>query len=208
MTSRSIKAPRGLLLAPGAGSDRDHSSLIAIEHRLAETKPVIRVERMDFGYRRAGRRAPDRAPVLIEAVQAEAAEVASRFGIKPTQLALGGRSMGGRICSMAVADGTPAAALVLIAYPLHPPGKPDRLRVDHFGAIGVPCLFVSGTRDQFGSPAELMQHTASIAGPIIHAWIEGADHGLRKRDDEVAIAVASWISSGFKSSSSRPAVSG
>ena len=72
----------------------------------------------------------------------------------PQSVALGGRSFGGRMCSMAVAEGLPAAALVLIAYPLHPPGRADRLRVEHFPQISVPCLFVSGTRDPFGTPDE------------------------------------------------------
>ncbi|HEY1732980.1 MAG TPA: alpha/beta family hydrolase, partial [Acidimicrobiales bacterium] len=97
------------------------------------------------------------------------------------------------ICSMAVADGLPAAALVLVSYPLHPPGRPDRLRTDHFGALRVPCLFVSGTRDAFGSPAELEAATAAIGGPVAHVWIDGGDHGLRRRDDEVAEAVRRWL---------------
>ena len=93
-------------------------------------------------------------------------------GIDPGALALGGRSMGGRMCSLAVAQGLPAAALVLVAYPLHPPGRPDRLRVEHLPAIDVPCLFVSGTRDPFGTPDELTAHTAAIAGPVTHEWVE------------------------------------
>ena len=70
----------------------------------------------------------------------------------PDRIVLGGRSMGGRICSMAVADGLPAAGLVLISYPLHPPGRPERLRIEHLPALEVPCLFMSGTRDTFGTP--------------------------------------------------------
>jgi predicted alpha/beta-hydrolase family hydrolase len=103
--------------------------------------------------------------------------------------------MGGRICSMAVADGLPAAGLALISYPLHPPGRPDRLRVEHFPGLSVPCLFVSGTRDAFGSRAELEAATQAIAGPGTHVWIEGGDHGLRKKDPEVAAAVSDWARS-------------
>ena len=103
--------------------------------------------------------------------------------------------MGGRMCSMAVADGLAAAALVLVSYPLHPPGKPDRLRTEHFGALEVPCLFVSGTRDAFGSPAELESATAAIPGPVTHVWIEGGDHGLRGKDSQVAgvVGIGSWL---------------
>ena len=99
------------------------------------------------------------------------------------------------MCSMAVAEGLEARALILICYPLHPPGKPDALRVEHFSRITVPCLFVSGTRDAFGTPEELTAHTAAIVGPVTHVWIEGGDHSLRKRDGLVASAIVSWLGS-------------
>lgn len=95
---------------------------------------------------------------------------------------------------MAVAGGLRAAGLALISYPLHPPGKPDRLRVEHFPALTVPCLFVSGTRDPFGSPEELEHHTAAIQGPVTHVWIDGKGHELRGADEEVARVVALWVS--------------
>ncbi len=100
--------------------------------------------------------------------------------------------MGGRMCSMAVAEGLPAAGLVLVSYPLHPPGRPDKLRTEHLGRLEVPCIFVSGTRDAFGSRSELEDATAVIAGPVTHAWVEG-DHGLKGRDALVASLVAEWI---------------
>lgn len=181
-------ADAALLLTPGAGAGRDQPALVAIEDALD-----IPVERMDFPYRKAGRRAPDRPPVLLDAVRQGAAELAQRTGLAPDRILLGGRSMGGRICSMAVADGLPALGLVLVSYPLHPPGKPDRLRVEHFGAIEVPCLFVSGTRDAFGTPDELVHHAQAVAGPVTFAWIEGGDHGLRRRDAEVAEVVKTWM---------------
>ena len=183
--------PAALLLAPGAGSDRDHPALKAIEVAVAPM-PVARI---DFPYRKAGRRAPDRAPVLIQCIRDEAEALVATSGVKPKALALGGRSMGGRMCSLAVADGLPAAALVLISYPLHPPGKPDALRVDHFGALDVPCLFISGTKDPFGTPAELRRHTKKIRGPVTHIWIDGGGHDFKKHDVEVADEVAAWVRS-------------
>jgi len=110
---------------------------------------------------------------------------------------LGGRSMGGRICSMAVADGLAAGGLALVSYPLHPPGRPERQpdRTRHFPDIDVPCLFVSGTRDPFGSPAELEAATTAITGPVAHHWIEGGDHGLRARNVQVARQIAGWLAS-------------
>lgn len=176
-----------LLLFPGAGSDRTHSCLVAIEQAVAPT-PCVRA---DFPYRKAGKRAPDRPPVLLQAVRDEAAAMGGRG-----PLVLGGRSMGGRICSLAVADPDDpvrAAGLVLVSYPLHPPGRPDRLRVEHFPRLAVPCLFVHGTRDPFGSPDELLAHTAAIAGPVTHHFVDRAQHDLKGADAEVAEVVAGWL---------------
>ena len=180
-----MAGPLGVLLAPGAGTDRNHSSLVTLADAL--TGVGHDVVRMDFPYRKAGKKVPDKTPVLVQAVRDEANSIS-------TPLVLGGRSMGGRMCSIAVAEGLEAAALILICYPLHPPGKPDRLRVEHFPNITIPCLFVSGTRDAFGTPDELQSHTTAIAGPVTHVWIEGADHSLRKRDGEVAGVVVEWLS--------------
>lgn len=107
--------------------------------------------------------------------------------------------MGGRMTTMVAADvdeqGPVArlAGLALICYPLHPPGKPDRLRVEHLPRIEVPCLFVSGTRDPFGTPDELERWTATIPAPVEHHWIEGAGHDLRGRDDEIAERIARFV---------------
>lgn len=94
---------------------------------------------------------------------------------------------------MAVAEGLGAAGLVLVSYPLHPPGRPDKLRTEHLPLLKVPCLFVSGTHDAFASPSELEEATAVIGGPVTHVWLEGGDHSLRRRDDEAALIVAEWI---------------
>jgi predicted alpha/beta-hydrolase family hydrolase len=192
MAARRARSPRvgALLLAPGAGSSAQSSSLLAIEAAVAP----LPVERMDFPYRLAGRKAPDRPPVLLDAVRSAAAGLVERAGVAPERLALGGRSMGGRICSMAVADGLPAAALVLVAYPLHPPGRPDNLRIAHLPALTVPCLFVQGTRDPFGSPDELSAATATVRGPVTHEWIEGGRHDLKGADRRIGELVAAWLS--------------
>ncbi|HEY4609061.1 MAG TPA: alpha/beta family hydrolase [Ilumatobacteraceae bacterium] len=176
-----------LLLFPGSGSSSSHPSLLAIAKAVAPMKCV----RADFPYRKAGRKAPDRAPVLMQAVREEAAPLL-RGG-----LVLGGRSLGGRMCSMAVGDAEdplPAKGLVLISYPLHPPGKPDSLRVEHLPRISVPCLFISGTRDTFGTPDELQQWTQTIPGKVTHHWLDGKGHGLTGADATIAEVVAEWIS--------------
>lgn len=177
----------GLLLAPGAGADRDQPALVAVDRAAAQAG--VTVVRMDFPYRRAGRRAPDRAPVLVGAVVEEAVALAGRC----ERLILGGRSMGGRMCSMAVAAGLPAAGLVLISYPLHPPGRPEKARTAHLGRLRLPCLVVSGTRDAFGTPAELGSAMGAVPGPVTHRWLEGGNHGLRGKDQAVAALVAGWL---------------
>jgi hypothetical protein len=179
-----------LLLFPGAGSDRNSPSLVTIERTATAAIPRLRCVRADFPYRKAGRRAPDKAPVLLDTVRAEARALGRG------RLVLGGRSMGGRICSMAVGDETSplrAAGLVLVSYPLHPPGRLDTLRVEHLPRITVPCLFVHGTKDPFGTPDELTAWTATIPGAVEHVWIDGAGHELRRAEETVATAVTDWL---------------
>jgi uncharacterized protein len=181
----------GLILTPGAGASADHGALVAVDEAVAERG--IAVQRVDFPYRLAGRKAPDRPPVLVATVVEATGGLATRLGVATTRIAVGGRSMGGRMCSMAVAEGLAVAALVLISYPLHPPGKPDKLRTEHFSSLEVPCLFVSGTKDSFGTPGELESATGAIRGPVTHVWIEGGDHGLRRKDAAVAACVLDWV---------------
>ena len=168
-----------LLLTPGASANRDQPALVAID--TAVSALGVSVERIDLPNKRA--------TALVDTVRAAAEALGD------ANILLGGRSLGGRVCSMAVAEGLAAKGLVLVSYPLHPPGKPDQLRVEHFPKIKVPCLFVSGTRDAFGTPDELKQATKAIRGKVTHVWIEGGDHGLRRKDQEVADAVGRWVAS-------------
>jgi predicted alpha/beta-hydrolase family hydrolase len=119
--------------------------------------------------------------------------LAERLGVDPGRLVLGGRSMGGRMCSMAVAEGLPARGLVLISYPLHPPGRPDRARTAHLPDLRLPTLFISGTRDTFGTVDELEAATTAIPGPVRQVWIEGGRHTLDRVDDRIGAAVTDWL---------------
>jgi uncharacterized protein len=194
VTPRRRSSPPGaLLLTPGAGADATHHTLVAVDEAVTGRLGVT-VGRVDFPYRKAGRRAPDKAPVAVAHLREEAAALVERAGVAPGQLVLGGRSFGGRMCSMAVAEGLPAAGLVLLSYPLHPPGKPANLRVEHFGDIKVPVLVVSGEKDPFGSPAEFDEHLAAIAGPVTTVWLRGG-HDPRNQDPVIAETVADWLSS-------------
>jgi len=173
-------ADRAVLLAHGAGADMHAAALTVVAEALADARvPSLR---FDFPYRSAGRRAPDRPPALLAAVREAAAELVRRAKVPQERLVLGGRSMGGRICSMVVADDAdprPALGLALLGYPLHPPGKPETLRVEHFPRITVPVLFVSGTRDAFATPAELKRYAKKVKGPVQFSWLETGDHGVK-----------------------------
>ena len=182
---------QGVVLFPGAGSSADHPSLVAIAAALAPL-PVMRV---DFAYRRLGRKLPDRAPVLIRAVREAVDDACRAWSCAPTQIVIGGRSMGGRMCSMAVADAEntlEVAGLVCVCYPLHPPKQPEKLRSEHLPRILTPTLFVSGTRDEFGTVEELTAATKPM-NKKTYVWIEGARHDLKNRDAEVGEIIANWI---------------
>jgi uncharacterized protein len=184
------KGPVGLVLTPGASARRDQSGLVAIDE--AVTKVGLTVERVDFPGPAAGKRRPDSPAVCIDTIRTATSELAQRLRVPTRRVAIGGRSMGGRMCSMAAAEGLKVAALVLVSYPLHPPGRPERLRTAHFPDLELPCLFVSGRRDAFATPAELEQETAAIPGAVTLAFVEG-DHSLRKSESAVADIVASWL---------------
>jgi uncharacterized protein len=199
-------ADRAVLLAHGAGSDSNAPALVTVADRL-ETAGVPSL-RFDYPYRREGRRSPDRAAVLERATREAAAALAGTTGLLPGRLVLGGRSMGGRYCSMvagAEADPVPCLGLLLLGYPLHPAGRPDQLRTDHFPRLDMPILFVSGDRDALAGRVALEQAAKAIPGPVSFHWMEDADHGYRvpKRsgragDDvlaEVAEVSAAWVTS-------------
>jgi predicted alpha/beta-hydrolase family hydrolase len=154
--------------------------------------------RFQFPYMEAARRAPDRAEVLEDTWRS----VIDAVRAAPGRLAIGGRSMGGRIASMVHADGVKADALVLFAYPLHPPGKPQQLRTEHLPSITARTLFVSGTSDAFASPQELRNAAALVTRASVHL-LDGADHGFAvkkssgrtKQDvwEEAVTAALQWL---------------
>jgi predicted alpha/beta-hydrolase family hydrolase len=169
-------ADRAVLLAHGAGADMHAAALTTVADALAAAK--IPSLRFNFPYKAAGRRSPDRAPVLEAALREAAKELAARAKVPTDRLVLGGRSMGGRIGSMVAAEDG-ALGVVLLGYPLHPPGRTDQLRVEHFPRLTMPVLFASGTRDAFGTPDELQQHASTIKGRVRFHWIDTGDHGFK-----------------------------
>jgi hypothetical protein len=197
-------ADRAVLRAHGAGSDMHGAALVAVADALAAAKvPSLR---FDYPYRSAGRKAPDRPKVLDAATREAAAELAKRSKLPPGRLVLGGRSMGGRYCSMVVGDAedpVPALGLLLLSYPLHAAGKPEQQRVEHFPRLRVPTLFVSGTRDALAGRDELVEASRAVKGRTKFHWVDTADHGYRPlkasgrtTDDalrEVAEASVAWV---------------
>ncbi len=182
--------------APGAGANI-HDPFGAYAARELAAVGVAFV-RFQFPYQEAGKRAPDRPPVLEETWRAVIEAVWPERG----RLAVGGRSMGGRIASQVVAQGVRVDALVLFAYPLHPPGRPEQMRDAHLPAIAVPALFCSGTNDAFASPDELQAAAAKVPRSRVHL-MEAADHGFavpkasgRTRQDvwaEAMNVMADWL---------------
>lgn len=159
-----------LLYAPGAGSNINDPFGRALAKSL--TGQDVEVVRFQFPYAEAKRRFPDKPPLLMATWRA-AIEQAGGSG----RICISGRSMGGRVASMVAAEGAEVDALVLFAYPLHPPGQPETLRVEHLPMVRAPTLFVSGTADQFGSPEELGRAVALVPGARLHL-LEAADHGF------------------------------
>ena len=171
--------------------DSGQSGLVAIDEAIHATG--VAVERVEFPGQAAGKRRTDPPPVCIRTVRAATEALAEWFSVPDTpRIAIGGRSFGGRMCSMAAAEGLDVAGLVLVSYPLHPPGRPERLRTEHFPELRLPCLFVSGRRDAFATFAELERETAAIPGPVTRVAVDG-DHSLRKSEAEVADIVAGWV---------------
>lgn len=187
------KAAWTFVYAPGAGSNmHDPFGKYAARELAGHGLETVRIQ---FPYMEAGRRGPDRPPVLEATWRAAIDAVRT----PKARLVVGGRSMGGRIASQVVAQGVAVDALALFAYPLHAPGKPDQWRDKHLPAVGVPTLFCSGTRDAFAKPDELKSIAANMSAAAVHV-LEHADHGFaapkasgRTRDDVWADAVQAML---------------
>jgi len=163
-----------VVLGHGAGGDRGGGFLVRCAEALAASGRAAVL--YNFPYSERGRRVPDPASILEAAAAAVAAY--AREALQAENVVLGGKSMGGRIASQAVAHGTPADALVFLGYPLHPPGHPERLRDRHLPAISIPMLFLQGTRDAFAR-WDLIEEVAQRLGSRARLErIEDGDHSF------------------------------
>ncbi len=166
-----------LVLAHGAGAGQRHRFMVDAAEALAARG--LDVVTFDFPYVTAGRRVPDRAPVLERAWRDVVGHVVARGR---TPIVIGGKSMGGRMATHVMAASDPPAAvcgIVLLGYPLNPPGGAGRSRAEHLARVAVPMLFVQGDRDAFGGPDELGALTAAIGSRAVLYVVPGADHGFR-----------------------------
>jgi predicted alpha/beta-hydrolase family hydrolase len=195
-----------LVLAHGAGANHRHRFLTTYATDLAARG--VDVVTFNFLYTERGKHSPDPAPVLE---RTWAAVLESVVETVPTEarLVVGGKSMGGRIASQVLAQPALSAVwqrvsgLVLLGYPLHPPHQPGKARVAHLPSIGAPILVVQGTRDAFGTRAEVEPVFSALPTRVDFEWIEGGDHSFvvpkssgRSADDVRVVVcehVAAWI---------------
>jgi len=167
-----------LMLAHGAGAGQESPFLVRFATGLAARG--IDAVTFNFSYTEHGRRVPDASPKLEACYRAAIATVRGYGKLGRNQLAIGGKSMGGRIASQVAAGGAEGvAALVLLGYPLHPPGRPDQLRAKHLTDIRAPMLFAQGSRDAFGTPDELRPILAKLEAPAALHVVENGDHSFK-----------------------------
>jgi uncharacterized protein len=178
----------GVVLVPGAGGTLDGEGLTALAELFAALgHPTVRA---NLPYRELGR-PPPRAERSVASFGRVVAAARRALPDLPSPWVLGGASYGGRVATMAVAEGHPAAGVVCYGYPLHPPGRPERLRVAHWPDVSVACLLLQGDRDPFCDLELLRSHLDRLPRPTLHV-VAGGDHVLRvsRRASPMGTAVA------------------
>lgn len=203
-TSALYEPPEGgdgavFVCAHGAGGSMNDSGVASTAGALRSRG--VGVVRFNFLYREKKSSRPDQMPRLKECIASVAAR--TREEAAPKTLIIGGRSMGGRAASMLAAESFECDGLLLLAYPLHPPGQPEKLRVEHLPAIRVPVLCISGTRDPFCTPALMENALKTVTTDWEMHWVESADHsfhvpkasGRTDADalDEIANTAGKWV---------------
>ena len=205
--ARPDDAAATIVVAHGAGAGMEHPFMSGFTR--AMNSLGFATLRFNFPYREAGRRFPDRPPVAIatwRAVTDAATARAAAAGSPDEPIWASGKSFGGRMASMAVADGMPAAGLVFLGYPLHPPGKPEKARDEHLPGITVPMLFLQGRNDPFAIPNEQLDDVVRRIGPNATLdWIEEANHsfevkGAKRPAAEVGAGLAPRVAAFLRSS--------
>jgi predicted alpha/beta-hydrolase family hydrolase len=185
----------GILLAHGAGTNQDHPFLLSLRDGLAGEGHTVMT--FNYPYTERGTKRPDRTEILVRCHRAAADHLAARVD----RLFLAGRSMGGRMATYLVAEGYPAEGVILYAYPLHPAGREDRLRIDHFEEVSVPLLFFQGTSDALSRMELFDRHIRALPNATVEL-LEGASHSFRGKGwteeamlDRLVSGTTQWIAS-------------
>lgn len=193
----SDRAAAALVLAHGAGGGQTSGFVVRAARELAARG--VTVATFDFPYMSAGRSAPDKPAVLEAHWRSVIDEARGRKEFRALPFFIGGKSMGGRIASQVAAAGVEGVSgLVFFGYPLHPPAKPAQRRDAHLPDIKVPMLFLSGTKDPFGTPEEFRELVGGLSRATLELF-DGGDHSIQTRkkgEDLVASAIdhaAQWI---------------
>jgi uncharacterized protein len=176
-----------VVLAHGAGSHFEHRTVERLAGVLSADASVLR---FNFLYRAQGRGMPDRMPVLTETYAVVVEEARRRW--QPERLVVGGHSMGGRAASMMAAEGFPCDGLLLFGYPLHPAGKPERLRDAHLPHLSAPTLCVNGTEDSLCTRSLMEAVLAKVPATFQMHWVEGADHSFGVKRSSGRTAADVW----------------
>lgn len=183
--------PVGILLAHGAGVGQDHPSMILLRQGLAAGGHTVMT--FNYPYTERGAKSPDRQEKLLACHRA----VADTLSGQVDELFLAGRSMGGRMGTYLVAEGYPAVGLILYAYPLHPAGKPEKLRIEQFADISIPMLFLQGTKDALSRMDLFEEHIAGLPNARVEL-LEDARHGPRGGGWDVGSMTARYVSASLR----------
>lgn len=164
-----------IILAHGAGQGID-SPFMKFFHEALPKRGLLSVQ-FNFDYMQQGRKVPDPQPKMQALYRQVVAEVAEAH--RPKRIVIGGKSMGGRVASYMAGSTDGVRGLVFLGYPLHPPGKQDKLRDEHLYEIGLPMLFLSGTKDTFAERPLLEKVVDRIGKQATLVWTERGDHSLK-----------------------------
>jgi predicted alpha/beta-hydrolase family hydrolase len=192
------KWPKGpgatFILAHGAGAGQRHPFITAFGHGLSERG--VDVVTFNFLYMEQRRRMPDRMPQLVACYRAVITHAREHLESARERLFIGGKSMGGRAATHVAADHPEVAVngIILLGYPLHPPGRLDKMRDAHLPAVKRPMLFVQGSRDAFGTPAELKPVLAKLPAAHTLHEVQGEGHSY-KVNDQIQNILVDWIDS-------------
>ena len=191
------------ILGHGAGAGQRSQFIIDFAGALAALG--LDTITFNFLYTEQHRRIPDRLPRLQACFSRVIAVARERVASARRSLFIGGKSMGGRVATHVAADDKdlPIAGVILLGYPLHPPGRPQQLRDAHLSEVGRPMLFVQGSRDAFGVPSELRPILDRISPPPALHVVEGGDHsfrvagrpGVRQAEvyEDIQRAIVEWV---------------